>query len=62
MAAAIALLLAVVLAGGAWLMRGEIALGLMARAYDRAMGSDPTRAGPCTVIVAGRQLFVIDSG
>lgn len=61
MAAAIALLLAVVLAGGAWLMRGEIALGLMARAYDRAMGSDPTRAGPCTVIVAGRQLFVIDS-
>jgi ribonuclease Z len=23
---------------------------------------DPTRAGPCTVVVAGRQLFVIDSG
>ena len=23
---------------------------------------DPTRAGPCTVVVAGRELFVIDSG
>jgi ribonuclease Z len=23
---------------------------------------DPTRAGPCTVVVAGRQLFVVDSG
>ena len=23
---------------------------------------DPTRAGPCTAVVAGRQLFVIDSG
>lgn len=23
---------------------------------------DPTRAGPCTVVVAGRRLFVIDSG
>src|SRR5271167_1253055 len=78
------LILAIVLAGGAWLMRGQIALGLMAKAYDRAMGSDPiaalrdglsvglcgsgspmpdpTRAGPCAVVVAGRQLFVIDSG
>src|SRR5271169_6079605 len=78
------LILAIVLAGGAWLMRGQIALGLMAKAYDRAMGSDPiaalpdglsvglcgsgspmpdpTRAGPCAVVVAGRQLFVVDSG
>jgi ribonuclease Z len=23
---------------------------------------DPTRAGPCTVVVAGRQIFVVDSG
>ena len=23
---------------------------------------NPTRAGPCTVVVAGRQMFVIDSG
>jgi len=23
---------------------------------------DPTRAGPCTVVVAGRQMFVVDSG
>jgi len=78
-----ALLLAVLAAGG-WLMRGPIAMGLMARAYDRAMGSDPiaalpdglsvglcgsgspmpdpTRAGPCAVVMAGRQLFVVDSG
>ncbi len=65
-------------------MRGQIALAMMARAYDRAMGGDPiaalrdglhvglcgsgspmpdpTRAGPCSVVVAGRRLFVIDSG
>src|SRR5271167_4735502 len=40
------LILAIVLAGGAWLMRGQIALGLMAKAYDRAMGSDPIAALP----------------
>jgi ribonuclease Z len=73
-----------VLAGGAWLMRGPIAVRIMARLYDRAFSADPiaalpdglhvglcgtgspmpdpTRAGPCTVVVAGQQMFVIDSG
>jgi ribonuclease Z len=79
-------LAALVLAGGlvAWTTRGEIAVRLMARMYDRAMGADPlaalpdglhvglcgsgspmpdpTRAGPCTAVVAGRRLFVIDIG
>jgi ribonuclease Z len=73
-----------ILAGGAWLMRGPIAVALMKRAYERAMtgdpiadmpdalsvrlcgsGSpmpDPTRAGPCVAVVAGHQLFIVDSG
>ncbi len=73
-----------ILGVGAWLFRGQIAVAIMTRAYDKAMGADliaslpdglhvglcgsgspmpdPTRAGPCTVVVAGRQLFVIDSG
>ena len=77
-------LLAFLLVGGVWLMRGAIAEHMMARVYDRAMGADPiaalpdglhvglrgsgspmpdpTRAGPCTAVVAGRRLFVIDSG
>ena len=68
----------------AWAMRGQIAVRLMARMYDHAMGADPlagvpdgldvglcgsgspmpdpTRAGPCTVVVAGRRLFVADIG
>jgi len=67
-----------------WGLRGAIALAIMRRVYDRAMGPDaiaalpdglhvglcgsgsplpdPTRAGPCTVVVAGRDLFVVDSG
>ncbi|HVM99219.1 MAG TPA: MBL fold metallo-hydrolase [Caulobacteraceae bacterium] len=75
---------ALVLAGGAWLLRGEIALFLAQRVYERAMAGDPiaelpdglhvglcgagspmpdpTRAGPCVAVVAGRQLFVVDSG
>ena len=82
-ALAVLVLLALV-GGGLWLVRGHIAMALMAKAYDRAMGPDPiaalpdglhvglcgsgspmpdpTRAGPCTVVVAGQQLFVIDSG
>jgi ribonuclease Z len=77
-----AVLLAV--AAGAWALRGRIAMEVMARVYDRALGQDPiaampdalsvglcgtgspmpdpTRAGPCTAIVAGHRLFVIDSG
>ena len=73
-----------ILGAGAWLFRGQIAVAIMTRAYDKAMGADliaslpdglhvglcgsgspmpdPTRAGPCTVVVAGRQLFAIDSG
>jgi ribonuclease Z len=69
---------------GVFAMRGPIAMAIMARAYDRAMGPDPiaalpdglhvglcgsgspmpdpTRAGPCTVVVAGKRLFVVDSG
>ena len=69
---------------GAWALRGQIAMRLMARAYDRALNGDPlaalpdglhvglcgsgspmpdpTRAGPCTLVVAGRQLFVVDIG
>jgi ribonuclease Z len=76
--------LVLVLAGGAWIMRGQIAERVMARVYDQVFtgdpiaalpdglhvglcgsGSpmaDPTRAGPCTVVVAGRQMFVVDSG
>jgi ribonuclease Z len=68
----------------AWTVRGELAVRLMARMYDRAMGADPlaalpdglhvglcgsgspmpdpTRAGPCTAVVAGRRLFVVDIG
>lgn len=74
----------ILLLGGAWLMRGEIAVRLMGRIYDRAMtaspadglpdglhvalcgsGSpmpDPSRAGPCTAVLAGQRLFVFDSG
>ena len=77
-------LAALILGGGAWLMRGAIAERVLARVFDRAMGDDPiadlpdglhvglcgsgspmpdpTRAGPCTAVVAGRRLFVIDSG
>jgi ribonuclease Z len=79
----LAVLVALVLAG-AWLMRGQIAMRVMARVFDHALGTDaiaalpdglhvglcgagspmpdPTRAGPCTVVVAGRRMFVIDSG
>ena len=83
------ILLAVVLVAGLvlcglWLKRGELAVALMSKIYERAMGADPikalpdglsvglcgsgspmpdpTRAGPCTVVVAGRQVFVVDSG
>ena len=76
--------LVLVLAAGAWIMRGEIAERIIARVYDHVFtgdpiaalpdglhvglcgsGSpmaDPTRAGPCTVVVAGQQMFVVDSG
>jgi len=69
---------------GVFAMRGPIAMAVIARAYDRAMGPDPiaalpdglhvglcgsgspmpdpTRAGPCTAVVAGKRLFVVDSG
>lgn len=80
------ILAALILAAGfiAWTMRGEIAVRLMARMYDHALGADPlaalpdglhvglcgsgspmpdpTRAGPCTVVVAGRRVFVVDIG
>jgi ribonuclease Z len=81
---AAALLLAVAAALGLWFSRGSIASAVLARAYDRALGTDPfaslpdglhvgvcgsgspmpdpTRAGPCTAIVAGHRLFVVDSG
>ena len=74
----------VIAAAGAWLMRGRIAMSVMAHVYARAMGPDPiaampdalsvglcgsgspmpdpTRAGPCTAIVVGHRLFVINSG
>ena len=74
----------ILLVAGAWLMRGEIAVRLMGRIYDRAMtaspsdglpdglhvalcgsGSpmpDPSRAGPCTAVLAGQRLFVFDAG
>jgi len=74
----------VILAAGAWVLRGQIAVWLMQRIYEKAMtgdplaelpdglhvglcgaGSpmpDPNRAGPCVAVVAGRQLFVVDSG
>jgi len=79
-----ALILLSLVVAGLWLARGPIAMAIMARAYDRAMGTDliaglpdglhvglcgsgspmpdPTRAGPCTAVIAGRSLFVIDSG
>ena len=80
---ALAVILLVV-AGGLWVLRGQIALRIMNRVYEQAFADDPiaqlpdglhvglcgsgspmpdpTRAGPCTAVVAGRQLFVIDSG
>lgn len=76
--------LGLVSALGAWLMRAPIAMAVMARAFDRGMAGsaidtlpdalsvglcgsgsplpDPTRAGPCAVVVAGRRMFIIDSG
>lgn len=81
LAALVALLFVV---GGAYLMRGHIALALMGQLYAHAMGDDPyeklgdelhvglcgsgspmpdpTRAGPCTVVLAGHRLFVVDVG
>lgn len=74
----------VLLVAGAWLLRGEIAVRLMGRVYDRAMAAapsdglpdglhvalcgsgspmpDPSRAGPCTAVLAGQRLFVFDAG
>jgi ribonuclease Z len=71
-------------AAGAWLLRGPIAMRIMARAYERGMSAepfktlpdglsvalcgsgspmpDPTRAGPCTAILAGKRLFIVDAG
>lgn len=79
-----ALVALALLLGGAWLMRGPIAVALVKRAYATAMrgdpiaempdelsvglcgsGSpmpDPARAGPCVAVVAGHQLFVVDTG
>jgi ribonuclease Z len=78
------LVLAVVAAGAGWLWRGPLAVDLMGRIAQKALGSDPlaalpdglhvglcgsgsplpdaTRAGPCVVVVAGRRLFVVDTG
>lgn len=78
------LILLILVAGGAWLMRERIALAAMQRIFDKAMGSDPiaelpdglhvglcgsgapmpdpNRAGPCVVVLAGKQLFVVDTG
>ena len=78
------LVLALVAAGGGWLMRGKIAEAMFSRMVARNMAADPvaalpdglhvglcgagspmpdpTRAGPCTVVVAGRRLFVVDIG
>ena len=74
----------ILLAGLAWLVRGELAVRAMGRIYDRAMtagpadglpdglhvalcgsGSpmpDPSRAGPCTAVLAGGRLFIFDAG
>ena len=74
----------ILLLAGAWLMRGEIAVRLMGRIYDRAMAAspadglpdglhvalcgsgspmpDPSRAGPCTAVLAGQRLFIFDAG
>ena len=82
---AIVLLALLLVAGGAaWTQRGVIAEKVMAKVFDRAMGTDlpaelpdglhvglcgsgspmpdPTRAGPCTVVIAGTRVFVVDSG
>ena len=78
------LVVILLIAGGAWLFRGPIAVALMSRAYTEAFANDPiaqipdglsvglcgsgspmpdpTRAGPCVVVVAGRQLFIVDTG
>ncbi|MGA0603499.1 MBL fold metallo-hydrolase [Caulobacter sp. KR2-114] len=78
------LVLALVLAGGVWLMRGRLAVAAMGRIYAKALGHDaiaelpdglhvglcgsgsplpdPSRAGPCTVVIAGRRMFVVDAG
>lgn len=76
--------LAAVVLAGAWLFRGDIALGVMARTLERNLSAapadglpdglhvalcgagspmpDPSRAGPCTAVLAGKRLFVFDSG
>ena len=80
----LAVVIVLAVGAGVYALRGQIAMAIMARAYDRAMGPDPiaalpdglhvglcgtgspmpdpTRAGPCTAVVAGRQLFVVDAG
>src|SRR5438876_5539419 len=76
--------LVLVVGGGLWLARGEIALAVFKRAMARNMAGDPVaalpdglhvglcgagspmpdprRAGPCTVVIAGKRMFVVDSG
>lgn len=76
--------IAVAVAGGAWIKRGDIALNVFRKAVSRNLtgdpiaqlpdglhvglcgtGSplpDPTRNGPCTAVIAGQRMFVVDAG
>ena len=79
----LALILGLV-AGGAWLLRDQIAVALFEQGMDEALTDDPfagrpdslgvalcgagspmlyaDRAGPCTVITAGRHVYLVDIG
>lgn len=78
------LVLLVLVAAGAWVVRGKIALRVMERRLATAMASpvvpslpdglhvavcgaggpfpDHDRGGPCTAVIAGKRMFVVDTG
>lgn len=78
------LVLLVLVAAGAWVMRGKIALRIMERRLATAMANpvvpslpdgihvavcgaggpfpDHDRGGPCTAVIAGKRMFVVDTG
>ncbi len=75
---------ALLLGGGLWLARGQIAMKIYRRGAEQAMASnpfsnlpdglhvglcgsgaplpDPHRAGPCTAVIAGDRMFIVDIG
>jgi ribonuclease Z len=82
--AGLVLLLLLAVGGGAYALRGRIAVAAMTKLYAHILGDDPyaglgdglhvglcgsgspmpdpARAGPCTAVLAGKRLFVVDVG